>query len=277
MISSLRASGERSFESVRAHLLANGRVFVSRAKAARERIAGHAGGLVRDGCTVLTQGGSRVVSAVLARAAEAGRGGGTVRFKVIYVDSGNGSGAGESRDIVRKLRARGVPVAVIGEGAVGYAMGMVDLVIVGAEGVVENGGVISRMGTYQIGVLAKAAAKPFYVVAETHKFVRLYPLGQYDLPIVQRVVEFRTSGDDGKAGKKEGEEKGVAGEAPSQKSSVDTEGWTEYFTTEEGEERQREREDAVDYTPPDLVSALITENGVLTPSAVSEELISVFV
>jgi translation initiation factor eIF-2B subunit alpha len=55
------------------------------------------------------------------------------------------------------------------------------------------------------------------------------------------------------------------------------EGWTEYFTTEEGEERQREREDAVDYTPPDLVSALITENGVLTPSAVSEELISVFV
>ncbi|KFY35558.1 hypothetical protein V494_05808 [Pseudogymnoascus sp. VKM F-4513 (FW-928)] len=156
-------------------------------------------------------------------------------------------------------------------------MGMVDLVIVGAEGVVENGGVISRMGTYQIGVLARAAGKPFYVVAETHKFVRLYPLGQYDLPIVQRVVEFRTSSEEEK--KEGGEETalGVAGEVPSQKSSVDTEGWTEYFTTPEGAERQKEREDAVDYTPPDLVSALITENGVLTPSAVSEELISVFV
>lgn len=216
------------------------------------------------------------MSAVLARAAEAGKGGGTVRFKVIYVDSGNDAGAGESRDIVRKLRAKGVPVAIIGEGAVGYAMGMVDLVIVGAEGVVENGGVISRMGTYQIGVLARAAAKPFYVVAETHKFVRLYPLGQYDLPIVQRVVEFTTNTGkegEGKEGKKGGEEKGVAGEAPSQKSSVDTEGWKEYFSTAEG----GEREDAVDYTPPDLVSALITENGVLTPSAVSEELISVFV
>ncbi|KFY74207.1 hypothetical protein V499_05751 [Pseudogymnoascus sp. VKM F-103] len=205
MISSLRASGERSFDAVRAHLLANGRVFVSRAKAARERIAGHAGGLVRDGCTVLTHGGSRVVSAVLARAAEAGKGGGTVRFKVIYVDSGNGAGAGESRDIVRKLRAKGVPVAVIGEGAVGYAMGMVDLVIVGAEGVVENGGVISRMGTYQIGVLARAAGKPFYVVSETHKFVRLYPLGQYDLPIVQRVVEFTTNTGKEGGGKKAGE------------------------------------------------------------------------
>jgi translation initiation factor eIF-2B subunit alpha len=34
--------------------------------------------------------------------------------------------------------------------------------------------------------------------------------------------------------------------------------------------------DAVDFTPPELVSALITETGVLTPSAVSEELINVY-
>jgi hypothetical protein len=65
------------------------------------------------------------------------------------------------------------------------------MVIVGAEGVVENGGIISRMGTYQIGMLAKAKGKPFYVVAESHKFVRLYPLSQYDLPIEQNVIEFK--------------------------------------------------------------------------------------
>jgi len=58
--------------------------------------------------------------------------------------------------------------------------------------VVENGGIISRLGTYQIGLLAKAAGKPFYVAAETHKFVRLYPLGQYDLGIDQDVIEFKT-------------------------------------------------------------------------------------
>ena len=29
------------------------------------------------------------------------------------------------------------------------------------------------------------------VVAESHKFVRLYPLSQYDLPIEQNVIEFR--------------------------------------------------------------------------------------
>lgn len=194
MISSLKTSGEANFETVRQHLLSNGRLFVSRAKAGRERIAVYGRHFVRDGCTVLTHGGSRVVGALLGKAAEASASGGSVRFKVIYVM--NGARVGESKAVVTSLRAKGVPVATITEGAVGYAMGKVDLVIVGAEGVVENGGIISRLGTYQIGLLAKAAGRPFYVVAESHKFVRLYPLGQYDLPIEQKVIEFKTTDDE---------------------------------------------------------------------------------
>lgn len=54
----------------------------------------------------------------------------------------------------------------------------VDLVLVGAEGVVENGGVINKLGTYQIAVCAKSLNKPFYVAAESYKFARLYPLNQ---------------------------------------------------------------------------------------------------
>jgi translation initiation factor eIF-2B subunit alpha len=54
----------------------------------------------------------------------------------------------------------------------------VDLVLVGAEGVVENGGVINKLGTYQIALCAKALNKPFYVAAESYKFARLYPLNQ---------------------------------------------------------------------------------------------------
>lgn len=189
----LKNSGGGDFERVRSHLLSNGRLFVSRAKAGRERIAGYGRQFVRDGCTVLTHGGSRVVGSLLSKAAEASAGGGSVRFKVIYVL--NSSRVTESRAVVSSLRKRGVPVATISEGAVGYAMGKVDLVIVGAEGVVENGGCISRLGTYQIGVLAKDAGKPFYVVAESHKFVRAYPLGQYDLPIEQKVINFSTEED----------------------------------------------------------------------------------
>jgi translation initiation factor eIF-2B subunit alpha len=195
MISSLKpSSGSRdgNFESVRQHLLSNGRLFVSRAKAARERIASYGAHFVRDGGVVLTHGGSRVVGTLLSKAAEANKSGGNVRFKVIYVM--NDGRSTESKAVVSTLR-KGVPVATINEGAVGYAMGKVNLVIVGAEGVVENGGIISRLGTYQIALLAKAAGKPFYVAAESHKFVRLYPLGQYDLGIDQNIIEFKTEDD----------------------------------------------------------------------------------
>jgi translation initiation factor eIF-2B subunit alpha len=191
MISSLKNTGVGNFETVRQHLLSNGRLFVTRAKASRERIAAYGRHFVRDGCTVLTHGGSRVVGTLLSKAAEASSSGGSVRFKVIYVM--NDARSAESKAVVSSLRAKGVPVATIPEGAVAYAMGKVDLVMVGAEGVVENGGIISRLGTYQIGLLAKAAAKPFYVTAESHKFVRLYPLGQYDLPIEQKVIDFQTT------------------------------------------------------------------------------------
>ncbi|KZF23201.1 nagb/rpia/CoA transferase-like protein [Xylona heveae TC161] len=254
------------FGAIRAHLLSNGRLFVQRAKASREKIASFGRHFVRDGATVLTNGGSRVVGALLKSAAESSAA--SLRFRVIYVLSSQTSSASngiqrvetkeEGLATVAALRAKGVPVATIPESAVGYSLGKVDMVIVGAEGVVENGGIISRLGTYQIGLLAKAAGKPFYVVAESHKFVRLYPLSQYDLPIEQRVIDFKTTADTEK-------DKGTASDGVPDASSPETK--QAYASTVD---------DAVDYTPPDLISALITESGVLTPSAVSEELIKIW-
>jgi translation initiation factor 2B subunit (eIF-2B alpha/beta/delta family) len=46
------------------------------------------------------------------------------------------------------------------------------LVLVGAEAVVENGGVINKLGTYQIAMAAKAHSVPVYVAAESYKFAR---------------------------------------------------------------------------------------------------------
>lgn len=238
MISSLKPSSTGNFETVRQHLLSNGRLFVSRAKAGRERIAAYGQHFVRDGSVVLTHGGSRVVGALLGKAAETSKTGGNVRFKVIYVM--NDARVSESKAVVSSLRAKGVPVATISEGAVGYAMGKVNLVIVGAEGVVENGGIISRLGTYQIALLAKAAGKPFYVAAESHKFVRLYPLGQYDLGIDQTVIEFRTEDD-----KEMMEEE--------EKPNVDER--SDYFETPVQLLKPNSAVDAVDYT----VSKVSTE------------------
>ncbi|BAE60116.1 translation initiation factor 2B, alpha subunit [Aspergillus flavus] len=233
------------FNAIRAHLLSNGRLFIRRAKESRDKIAAFGRGFVRDGSTVLTNGGSRVVASLLQKAADDKGGPSAVRFRVIYVLSPakDSSAEPEGMETVRALRAKGVPVATIPESAVAYSLGKADIVIVGAEGVVENGGIVSRMGTYQIGLLAKAMGKPFYAVAESHKFVRLYPLGQYDLPIEQRVIDFNTEED---------------------------------ITDGHKPQSVAHSSDVVDFTPPHLISALITDSGVLTPSAVSEELIKIW-
>ncbi|QKX58470.1 uncharacterized protein TRUGW13939_05594 [Talaromyces rugulosus] len=269
------------FNAIRAHLLSNGRLFIKRAKESRNTIAAFGKGFVRDGSTILTNGGSRVVSALLQKAADEMSGSSAVRFRVIYVlygisDADSLTVEPEGLETVRALRAKGVPVATIPESAVAYSLGKVDTVIVGAEGVVENGGIVSRMGTYQIGLLAKAMGKPFYVVAESHKFVRLYPLGQYDLPIEQHVINFKTDEDIGESSQKSGDQ-ASSEEEKTETSKEKAEHMAALLNGAPANKAQGPlRRDAVDFTPPHLITALITESGVLTPSAVSEELIKIW-
>ncbi|OAL45325.1 translation initiation factor eIF-2B subunit alpha [Pyrenochaeta sp. DS3sAY3a] len=260
---SLNLGPEDDFRAIRNHLLSNGKLFVDRAKQSREKIASFGKHFIRDGATVLTNGGSRVVGALLRRAAESS----TLRFRVIYVlSSASSSDLREGHQTVADLRGLNVPVATIPDSAVAYSLGKVDMVIVGAEGVVENGGIISRMGTYQMGLLAKSKGKPFYVVAESHKFVRLYPLSQFDLPIDQKVLDF-TVEDESKTKEdttKDSEQKNIFDEAIAD------------MANKQPKRQELNPKDSVDFTPPDLISGIITESGVLTPSAVSEELIKIW-
>lgn len=274
------------FRAIRNHLLSNGRLFVERAKAGREKIASFGKHFIRDGATVLTNGGSRVVGALLRRAAESS----TMRFRVVYVSSGAASSDTQEGDqTVADLRAHNVPVATIPDSAVAYSLGQVDMVIVGAEGVVENGGIISRLGTYQLGLLAKAKGKPFYVVAESHKFVRLYPLSQFDLPIEQKVLDFHV-GDETKAKKtaaadaKAVEDEGVADMQGRKCSGINADDAVDFtvclsfpfLQTPDPLFSLLNYQSLTPRKPPDLISGIITESGVLTPSAVSEELIKIW-
>lgn len=45
-------------------------------------------------------------------------------------------------------------------------MEKVDFVLVGSEAVVESGGLVNAVGSNQIAIIAKAANKPFYALAE---------------------------------------------------------------------------------------------------------------
>ena len=68
------------------------------------------------------------------------------------------------------------------ESTVGY-MTEIDnmVVVVSGGGVLENGVIVNKMGTYAMGIAARELGKLFYVAAKSNKFARLLPLNQSDL------------------------------------------------------------------------------------------------
>lgn len=66
-----------------------------------------------------------------------------------------------------ELHRDNIPVTVVTDSMAGYLMqqGMVDLVIVGADRITANGDAANKIGTYSLAVLAKHHGIPFYVAA----------------------------------------------------------------------------------------------------------------
>ena len=55
-------------------------------------------------------------------------------------------------------------------------MPKVDCVFVGCETVLENGGIMNKVGTFTVSLCAKTFKKPFYVFTESLKFMKEFPL-----------------------------------------------------------------------------------------------------
>jgi methylthioribose-1-phosphate isomerase len=66
-----------------------------------------------------------------------------------------------------ELQQDGIPVTLVTDGMSGHLMsrGEIDAVIVGADRVAANGDVANKIGTYMIAVLARRHGIPFYVAA----------------------------------------------------------------------------------------------------------------
>lgn len=224
------------WESCRKNLVENGELFVQRAKESRSKAAGFGVPFIKDDDIILVHSYSRVVYQLLLRAKEEKH----IRFRVIVTESRPSE---KGYHMAELLRHAGIPVEVIVDNAVGYVIHKVDKILVGAEGVAESGGIINHIGSYQIGCLAKTNNKPFYVVTESHKFVRLFPLAPNDLPNqISQILQTTNSN----------------------------------ISTLLESEHQLLSVQQVDFTPHEYITALITDLGVLTPSAVSEELIKIW-
>ncbi|GJQ82051.1 hypothetical protein Trydic_g6925 [Trypoxylus dichotomus] len=215
-----------SIEECKKIMSDRGLLFLKKLNEARAKIVKLAGQFIVDGCQILIHSRSRVVLQTLQEAAKQKK-----RFHV-YVTTSAPDCSGER--IAKELQKADIACTLILDSAVGYVMEKVDFIMVGAEGVVESGGIINKIGTYTIGLCAKEMKKPFYVLTESFKFTRLYPLSQSDLPV-------------------------------------------EYKYTKHMREQDLEKQHPlVDYTPPTYITLLFTDLGILTPSAVSDELINLY-
>jgi len=191
----------------------------------------HGAVLLADGARVLTHcnagalatGGHGTALGVIRSAVEAGK-----RIHVI---------ADETRPFLQGARLTAwemvqeqIPVTLITDNMAGFLMsrGEVDAVIVGADRVAANGDVANKIGTYMVAVLARRHGIPFYVAC---------PLSTIDLTIAD------------------------GGAIPiEERAAAEVTGFRECQWAAHG---VKVRNPAFDVTPADLVTALITERGVI--------------
>ncbi len=198
-----------------------------------ERMGRHGADLVPDGGTVLTHCntgrlatvGDGTALATLFAAWRAGK-----RFRVL---------ADETRPLLQgarltalELAAEGIPVEVLADGAAAglIARGQVQMAVVGADRIAANGDFANKVGTYGVALACKAHDVPFYTVAPVSTVDVRLPDGSH-IPIEERDATEVT-------------ELGGVRTAPPGVGA---------------------RNPAFDVTPARLLTAIVTDQGVLLP------------
>ena len=101
--------------------------------------------------------------------------------------------------------------------------------------------------------------KPVYVLAESFKFVRLYPLNQRDLPNELKVLKISF----------------ISQRISFRINNLNILKFSPSVINANCNDLINEHPQ-VDYTPPGYLTLLFTDLGILTPSAVSDELIKLY-
>jgi ribose 1,5-bisphosphate isomerase len=128
----------------------------------------------------------------------------------------------------RELSKAGIPTTLIVDSAVRHFIRDIDKVIVGADSIAANGAVINKIGTSQVALIAHEARVPFFVAAESYKF--------HPGTLVGQLVE-------------------IEEREPSE--IVDPRRFP----------RVKIRNPVFDITPPEYVDLIVTERGIIPPSA----------
>jgi methylthioribose-1-phosphate isomerase len=216
---------------IKAALLDEAHTIAAQDEAINRSMGRHGAELIADGARVLTHcnagalatGGYGTALGVIRAAVENGK-----QISVL---------ADETRPFLQgsrltawELHKDGIPVTLICDNMAGALMrqGEIDCVIVGADRIAANGDVANKIGTYSVAVLAKEHGIPFYVAAPLSTIDLDIPDGDH-IPIEER----------------------------------DTNEVTHCGQSRLAPEGVKVRNPAFDVTPSRLITAIITERGVV--------------
>jgi methylthioribose-1-phosphate isomerase len=191
----LDASVGLGSEEIAVRLLQEASNMLAEDEACNRAMGKHGSELIPDGANILTHcnagalatGGYGTALGVIQAAHESGK------HLHVWVD--------ETRPLLQgarltawELREAGIPHTLITDNMAGHFMrsGRIDLAMVGADRIVANGDGANKIGTYTVAVLARAHNLPFYFVAPTSTVDLSIPNGDR-IPIEQRKPEEVTS------------------------------------------------------------------------------------
>ena len=131
-----------------------------------------------------------------------------------------------------EMKRLGIPFRLVTDSSAGtlMAQGLVDRIVVGADRIAANGDTANKIGTYTVAVLAHRHGVPFYVAAPLSTIDRNTPNGAA-IPIEER-------------------------------QGIEV---TEVFGTRVAPDDTPAMNFAFDVTPAELITAIVTEAGVLKP------------
>ncbi|MEE9614215.1 MAG: S-methyl-5-thioribose-1-phosphate isomerase [Thermodesulfobacteriota bacterium] len=227
----VEASGRSSVAQLKKKLVAEARKIHREDIAANKLIGKRGARLIKNGSTVLTHcNAGALATAGYGTALGVIRGARAAGKKVrVFVDETRPFLQG-TRLTAWELQKDGFDVTLITDNMAGYMMGrgLIDSVVVGSDRIAANGDVANKIGTYSVAILARAHGIPFYVAAPSSTIDPDIKRGD-DIPIEERPAREVTH-----AGKTRLAPKGI-----------------------------KVRNPAFDVTPARLVTAIITERGVL--------------
>lgn len=128
-------------------------------------IAEHAVQLIKDGATVMTHSRSSSVLKCFERLAKKHK-----NIQAIVTESRPGM---EGRQLAKELAQLNITTHFITEAQIGLFVPRADVVLVGADTVLADAGLVNKSGTYLLALAAKANQVPFYACCENAKYSHL--------------------------------------------------------------------------------------------------------